>query len=38
VYGSVIRSLRAVTTKTLDKEPRWRKRGRELATGARRTW
>jgi hydrogenase small subunit len=34
----VIRSLRGITGRTLDKEPRWRHTGTELTTGARRTW
>lgn len=32
-YGVVIRKLREITTKTVDKEPRWRTRGRRLTTG-----
>src|SRR4029450_12069728 len=38
MYGSVIRSLRNVTAKTVDKEPKWRKTGRELTTGYRPNW
>jgi hydrogenase small subunit len=38
LYGSVIRNLRGITNRTLDKEPRWRHKGNELTTGARRTW
>jgi hydrogenase small subunit len=38
MYGSVIRSLRSVTAKTVDKEPKWRKTGRELTTGYRPNW
>ncbi|MGW9339947.1 hydrogenase expression protein HypE, partial [Streptomyces albidoflavus] len=38
VYGSVIRTLRSVTGRTLDKEPHWRTPGRLLRTGAVRTW
>jgi hydrogenase small subunit len=38
LYGSVIRSLRGVTNRTLDKEPRWRHKGDKLTTGAHRTW
>lgn len=38
LYGSVIRSLRHVTGHTVDREPKWRHRGTELVTGARRTW
>ena len=33
-----IRNLRNITGKTVDKEPKWRHRGKELTTGARRTW
>ncbi len=33
VYGRVIRNLRALTNDTVDKEPRWRHRGRQLTTG-----
>jgi hydrogenase small subunit len=38
LYGNVIRSLRRVTAKTTDEEPKWRKKGRELTTGYRPTW
>jgi hydrogenase small subunit len=38
LYGSVIRNLRQVTGKTVDKEPKWRHPGKELTTGAKRTW
>ena len=38
VYGTAIRRLRAITTDTVDKEPKWRTKGRELTTGAKRTW
>ncbi|MER7133661.1 hydrogenase expression protein HypE [Streptosporangium saharense] len=37
-YGGVIRRLRAITVKTADKEPKWRRRGRELLTGYRAPW
>jgi hydrogenase small subunit len=33
VYGTVIRSLRSITNNTVNKEPKWRHRGRELTTG-----
>ena len=33
MYGKVIRNLRAMTNDTVNKEPRWRHRGRELTTG-----
>ena len=38
LYGNAIRRLRQVTTRTVDTEPKWRKRGKELTTGATRTW
>jgi hydrogenase small subunit len=38
LYGSVIRNLRGITNRTLDKEPRWRHKGDKLTTGAHRTW
>jgi hydrogenase small subunit len=38
LYGSVIRSLRHVTGRTVDKEPKWRHPGTKLETGATRTW
>jgi hydrogenase small subunit len=31
--GSVIRTMRNFTTSTLDKEPKWRHKGRTLTTG-----
>ena len=31
-------TLGQITTRTLDKEPKWRRRGKELTTGATRTW
>jgi hydrogenase small subunit len=33
MYGGVIRALRAVTMKSLDKEPKWRRKGSDLRTG-----
>ncbi|MFD0592876.1 hypothetical protein ACFQZ4_10220 [Catellatospora coxensis] len=33
VYGAMIRRLRNITGKTVDKEPKWRRRGTELTTG-----
>jgi hydrogenase small subunit len=38
VYGNAMRRLRAVTGHTLDKEPKWRTKGRELKTGYNKTW
>src|SRR4029450_9611648 len=38
MYGAVIRGLRSVTAKTVDKEPKWRRTGRELTTGYRPNW
>jgi hydrogenase small subunit len=37
-YGGVIRSLRNITTKRLNAEPKWRKKGKELSTGYRKVW
>jgi hydrogenase small subunit len=37
-YGAAIRRLRSVTTRTIDKEPKWRHTGKQLTTGATRTW
>jgi hydrogenase small subunit len=37
-YGKVIRNLRSITTKTVDAEPKWRRPGPKLTTGAERTW
>jgi hydrogenase small subunit len=37
LYGGVIRGLRHLTNETVDKEPRWRHRGRDLTTGYRPT-
>jgi hydrogenase small subunit len=33
-----VRRLRTVTMHTIDKEPKWRHRGRELTTGYRKNW
>jgi hydrogenase small subunit len=38
MYGRTIRRLRSVTLNTVEKEPKWRRRGDELLTGAKRTW
>jgi hydrogenase small subunit len=38
LYGSAIRSLRGVTARTVDKEPKWRRRGHELLTGHTKDW
>ncbi len=38
MYGNTMRRLRGITTRTLDKEPKWRSPGTELTTGATRTW
>ena len=37
-YGSVIRRLRGITMKTVDKEPRWRHKRPELTTGYSKNW
>ncbi|HWG47152.1 MAG TPA: hypothetical protein VN688_30590 [Gemmataceae bacterium] len=33
VYGRLIRKLRGITNNTINREPKWRHRGRELTTG-----
>lgn len=38
VYGLMIRQLRKVTNHTLNKEPSWRHKGRELTTGYTAKW
>jgi hydrogenase small subunit len=38
IYGMAVKRLRGLTMNTLDKEPRWRTRGRELKTGFTKTW
>jgi hydrogenase small subunit len=38
VYGKTISRLRQITTRTLDKEPKWRTPADRLTTGATRTW
>ena len=38
MYGGTIRRLRSMTTRTLNKEPKWRTPGTTLNTGAKRTW
>jgi hydrogenase small subunit len=37
-YGGAIRALRGITKSTLNKEPSWRRKGRELATGYQPRW
>ena len=37
-YGTVIRRLRAVTERTVDKEPSWRQKGPQLTTGYTKNW
>jgi hydrogenase small subunit len=37
-YGTVIRTLRGFTQRTVDKEPKWRVKGSELRTGYQKTW
>jgi hydrogenase small subunit len=36
-YGGVIRALRGITAKKLDREPKWRKTG-DLVTGYKPSW
>lgn len=38
VYGAMIRQLRHITNHTLNKEPSWRHKGRELTTGYASKW
>ncbi|EFH88565.1 hydrogenase expression protein HypE [Ktedonobacter racemifer] len=38
LYGPVMRKLRSITNTTLNKEPSWRHKGRELATSYHPTW
>jgi hydrogenase small subunit len=38
LYGHTISKLRGITTRTLDKEPKWRTPSDKLTTGATRTW
>jgi hydrogenase small subunit len=37
-YGTVIRRLRAVTARTVDREPSWRQKGPKLTTGYTKNW
>ena len=37
-YGTVIRSLRNITLKKTDSEPKWRKKGNQLLTGYKPSW
>ena len=38
VYGQTVRRLRAITNKTVNKEPKWRHNERELTTGYKPPW
>ncbi|HEY0448626.1 hydrogenase expression protein HypE [Actinophytocola sp.] len=38
IYGGVIKSLRKITERKLDKEPKWRTKGRTLSTGYKANW
>jgi hydrogenase small subunit len=38
VYGKVVRRLRGVTNKTVNKEPKWRHNDAELTTGYEPRW
>jgi len=38
LWGTGLRALRQFTTNTLNEEPRWRRRGRELRTGYQPRW
>jgi len=37
-YGKLIRKLRGITAKTVDREPEWRTPGREIKSGYKPTW
>ena len=37
-YGPVVRKLRGITNRTVNKEPKWRHNGPELTTGANPRW
>ena len=38
LYGGVIRGLRSITARTVDKEPKWRHPGKDLTTGYQKIW
>jgi hydrogenase small subunit len=38
LYGSVIRGLRGITARTVDKEPKWRTPGQKLTSGHTSDW
>jgi hydrogenase small subunit len=38
VYGPVIRRLRGITNRTVNKEPKWRHKGKQLTTGYTPRW
>ena len=38
LYGTAIRALRKFTMKTVDEEPKWRRKGDDLLTGYQKTW
>ena len=38
VYGPMMRKLRSITNRTVNKEPSWRHNGRELTTGYKPGW
>ncbi|GAC1615243.1 MAG: hydrogenase expression protein HypE [Gemmatimonadaceae bacterium] len=38
IYGALVRRLRTVTARTLDKEPKWRHTGKNLTTGYQKIW
>jgi hydrogenase small subunit len=37
-WGATLRKLRGATAHVVDQEPKWRKPGSQLLTGAKRTW
>ena len=38
LYGATIRTLRGITKKTVDEEPKWRTPGKTLLTGYKSEW
>jgi hydrogenase small subunit len=38
LYGPVIRKLRGITNRTVNKEPKWRHKGKQLTTGYQPRW
>jgi hydrogenase small subunit len=38
LYGTAVRGLRRITLRTLDEEPKWRAKGKQLLTGYEADW